>query len=125
MVCRELGLSGGEVYSSDDYDYSEDLYIWLDGMTCAETEETVAEDLYIWLDGITCDGTEETVAACTLPTWSEHDCSDSEVVYVLCDFNDELTCDEEGQTRLMGQDGPHEREGRLEICHENQWGEFV
>ncbi len=63
VVCRQLGLTGGEVHREAAF---------------GEGAGT------IWLDDVQCDGTESRLADCTSVGWGVHNCRHSEDVGVSC-----------------------------------------
>ncbi len=100
VACRDLGFSRGEVLDYDD--------------------DIEGGKGPIWLDEVQCDDQKEKLIECNQDGWEEHDCDHSEDVRIRC-FNNE--CDTEGALQL--QDGDDENEGRLEICHDDQWGRYT
>ena len=72
----------------------------------------------IWLDDVQCAGTETRLIDCPASTVGVHNCVHSEDASVRCGTSS--TCNGEGIVRLVN--GGTSVEGRVEICHNNEWG---
>ncbi|XP_009889422.1 PREDICTED: deleted in malignant brain tumors 1 protein-like [Charadrius vociferus] len=67
----------------------------------------------IWLDEVTCAGTEATLALCRARSWGSHNCNHGEDASVECTGNS-------SQVQLVN--GSSRCSGRVEIHHNQQWG---
>ena len=72
----------------------------------------------IWLDNVRCTGTEARLIDCPANTIGSHNCIHSEDASVRCGASS--VCSGEGSIRLVN--GATSVEGRVEICHNNEWG---
>ncbi|XP_078579963.1 neurotrypsin-like isoform X2 [Branchiostoma floridae x Branchiostoma japonicum] len=74
----------------------------------------------ILMDEVRCEGTEKFLSDCPRSNWTVHDCSHMEDAGVRCNVRP-ATPQRTGPTiRLVG--GANEKEGRVEIFHNGQWG---
>nr|XP_047911199.1 deleted in malignant brain tumors 1 protein-like isoform X5 [Anser cygnoides] len=71
----------------------------------------------IWLDDVSCAGTEETLAHCRARPWGQNNCNHAEDASVVC--SDSNTT-EGARVRLVN--GPSRCAGRVEVFHNKQWG---
>ena len=70
----------------------------------------------IWLDNVLCTGSEIRLIDCPANAIGSHNCAHSEDAGVRCG----VTVCSEGSIRLVN--GTTSMEGRVEICHSNEWG---
>ena len=63
VVCRQLGLAGGEALQEHDF-----------GSGIGK----------IWLDDVQCTGSEHTLMSCTANPWGENNCEHNEDAGVIC-----------------------------------------
>ncbi|NWI99197.1 DMBT1 protein, partial [Crypturellus undulatus] len=66
----------------------------------------------IWLDEVSCAGTEDTLALCGGSSWGNHNCNHEE--------DASIECSEPTQLRLVN--GDSHCSGRVEVHHNQQWG---
>ncbi|XP_069449500.1 neurotrypsin isoform X3 [Ovis canadensis] len=100
VVCRQLGFKYGKQASANHF------------------EESMGP---IWLEGISCSGKEASFLQCSRGPWGRHDCTHREDVGISCypggnGFRVSLGF----PIRLM--DGENEKEGRVEVFINGQWG---
>lgn len=72
----------------------------------------------IWLDNVNCAGTETRLSNCPANSIGIHNCIHSEDASVRCGTAVDLCS--EGTIRLVN--GANSMQGRVEICHNNEWG---
>ncbi len=72
-----------------------------------------SDNALMWLDSVTCTADDTSLADCTMSDWTY--CNSGEAVGVVCN-----ACPE-GEIHLTGVEGD-DSQGRVEICHEGQWG---
>ncbi|XP_062572436.1 deleted in malignant brain tumors 1 protein-like [Saccostrea cucullata] len=70
----------------------------------------------IWMDDLECNGNETAIQTCTRKPWGVNNCGHDEDVAISCTPTNVPPI----QIRLAG--GPTNREGRVEIQYNNQWG---
>ena len=71
----------------------------------------------IWLDNVQCAGTESRLADCPANAIGVHNCVHSEDASVRCGT---IAICSERSIRLVN--GATSMQGRVEICHSNEWG---
>ncbi|KAM9510578.1 scavenger receptor cysteine-rich domain-containing protein DMBT1-like [Guaruba guarouba] len=71
----------------------------------------------IWLDGVSCAGTEATIAECPGKPWGQHVCNHVEDASVVCEGSSIASSP---RLRLVG--GLSECSGRVEVFYANKWG---
>ncbi|XP_073963631.1 lysyl oxidase homolog 2-like [Choristoneura fumiferana] len=86
-----------------------------------------------WMDDVVCEGTETSLSQCIFSGWGTSDCEASEAAGAICQYGvNPLTVmkpakssllsalDNGASLRLAG--GKNNREGRVEIYHQEKWG---
>eukprot|EP00299_Pterocystis_sp_00344_P012764 c6173_g1_i1.p1 GENE.c6173_g1_i1~~c6173_g1_i1.p1 ORF type:complete len:900 (+),score=288.78 c6173_g1_i1:34-2733(+) len=98
VLCRQLGYAGGNEFHND------------------------AGTGPIWMDGLSCDGSEDSIAECDHTDWGVHDCSHAEDVAVTCSFSGNT--DDSFQIRLAESETTSEGNiaGRVEVQWFGVWG---
>ncbi|XP_022096135.1 uncharacterized protein LOC110982186 [Acanthaster planci] len=96
VVCKQLGFTGAVRAST--------------GAEFGQGEGPIV------LDEVQCTDTDTNIADCLSAGWQTHDCSHSEDSGVVCMFDQEP----EVTVQLVG--GPNEKEGRVEVYYQDEWG---
>ena len=81
----------------------------------------------IWMDGVTCEGAEPGIAACPFPGWGPGDAHHTDDVGIQCDYGEDSLCtsEEENSVRVLNENNEPAFEGRVEICHDGEWGRYL
>ncbi len=102
VVCRQLGKGAG---------------MFIEGVAAPDGDVDILQKV------IQCDGDESDLSDCTFTDW-EADEPCATAIGVICNWEEEFSCEEEGALHIVKRNVLGPMSGRLEVCHYKQWGKI-